>query len=96
MTRKRSEKRSRKAPSSFDRARDELFSAIRQCGVMDAMEEDREPWMDETLSFMSERYPDLSPVELQQLRATGLRFCRPVIPHGGEHTAISFEDANVA
>ena len=96
MTRKRSEKRSRKAPSTFDRARDELFSAIRQCGVMDALEEDREAWMNETLSFMAERYPGLSPVELSQLRVAGLRFCRPVIPHGGEHTALSLEDANVA
>lgn len=96
MTRKRSEKPSRKSPSSFDRARDELFSAIHQCGVMDAWDADREAWMDETLSFMGERYPELSPVELSQLRVAGLRFCQPVIPHGGEHTAISLEDANVA
>jgi hypothetical protein len=96
LARKRSEKRSRKAPSAFDRARDELFSAIRQCGVMDAWEEDREAWMDETLTFMAERYPELAPTELKQLRVTGLRFCRPVIPHGGEHTALSLEDANVA
>jgi hypothetical protein len=52
--------------------------------------------MEETLSFMAERYPDLSTGELKQLRVAGERFCRPVIPHGGEHTAISFEDANVA
>jgi hypothetical protein len=96
LTRKRSEKRIRKAPSAVDRARDELFSAIRQCGVIDAWEPDREAWMDETLMFMAERYPELSPAELKQLRLTGLRFCRPVIPHGGEHTALSLEDANVA
>jgi isopenicillin N synthase-like dioxygenase len=96
LTRKRSEKRIRKAPSAVDRARDELFSAIRQCGVMDAWDEDRETWMTETVTFMAERYPELSPAELKQLRLTGLRFCRPVIPHGGEHTALSLEDANVA
>jgi hypothetical protein len=80
----------------MDRARDELFSAIRQCGVLAAEREEQIEWMDETLNFMAERHPELTPQELQQLRDTGLRFCQPVIPHGREHTALAHEDATAA
>ena len=52
--------------------------------------------MTETLGFMAERHPELTPQELDQLRIAGARFCEPVIPHGKEHTAISLEDANAA
>jgi hypothetical protein len=76
----------------LDRARDELFSAIRQCGVFGAEREDQIEWMDETLGFMKERHPELSRQELGQLREAGLRFCQPVIPHGREHTAIAHEE----
>ena len=52
--------------------------------------------MTETLGYMAQRHPDLTPVELDQLKSTGLHFCGPVIPHGKEHTAISLEGVNVA
>lgn len=80
----------------IDRARDELFSHIHRCAVLDATEDQQQEWMDDTLQFMAERYPALSPAELDQLRALGLRFCQPAIPHGKEHTALSEEDANAA
>lgn len=80
----------------LDRARDELFSAIRQCGVLGAEREEQVEWMDDTLAYMKERHPDLTPQELTQLRDAGLRFCQPVIPHGREHTAIAHEDATAA
>lgn len=96
MTRKRGGKRTRREPSQFDRARDELFSAIRQCGVMEAMDDERVAWMTDTLGFMTERHPGLSATDLEQLRIAGLRFCAPVIPHGKEHTALTLEDANAA
>jgi hypothetical protein len=95
-SRDRRPRHDRKEPSAFDRARDELFHAIRQCGVLGAPAEEQVAWMDETLAFMAERHPDLSPVELEHLKRTGLRFCQPVIPHGAQHTAISAEGANVA
>lgn len=84
------------APSAYDRARDELFHAIRHCGVLSAGEEEQIEWMDDTLSFMKERHKDLTERELEQLRHTGLSFCQPVIPHGAEHTAIKPEGANAA
>lgn len=101
--RKRENRKSRTAPRSnassptaLDRARDELFSAIRQCGVLGADRDEQLEWMEETLGFMKERHPELGAPELSQLREAGLRFCQPVIPHGREHTALAHEDANAA
>jgi len=42
-----------------------LFSAIRQCGVIGAAEDDQVEWMDDTIRFLAERYPELSPTELE-------------------------------
>jgi hypothetical protein len=89
--------RSTPAPQTvLDRARDELFSAIRQCGVLAAERDDQVEWMDDTLNYMKERHPELARQELLQLREAGLRFCQPVIPHGHEHTAMAHEDATAA
>lgn len=73
--------------STFDRARDELFSHIHRCEVIGATEEQQVEWMDDTIQYMAERYPDLDDRELQQLRDLGLRFCQPVIPLGGEKSS---------
>ena len=82
--------------TSQDRARNELFSAIRQCGVIGAHEEEQVEWMAETVDFLSSRYPDLGEADREALHQTGLRFCQPVIPHGAQPTATSLEDANAA
>jgi hypothetical protein len=62
-----------------DRARDELFSHINRCGVIHAAEEDQKSWMDETMEYLGERYPDLSDTDLKDLYTVGIRFCRPAI-----------------
>jgi hypothetical protein len=64
------------------RARDELFSHINRCGVLQAEEDDQKHWMDETIDYLAERYPDLSDGDLQDLYSVGIRFCQPAIPHG--------------
>lgn len=64
-----------------ERARDELFSHIHRCGVLRATEEHQAEWMDDTVGYISERYPELSEEQLTELRTMGLRFCRPVINH---------------
>ena len=64
-----------------DRARDELFSHINRCGVLDAAEEDQREWMDETLDYLADRYPDLSDQDLRELHTVGMRFCGPAIPY---------------
>jgi len=68
--------------SNLDKARDELFAHINRCGVLKADEEQQVEWMGDTLGYISECYPDLSDTELNQLKAIGLRFCRPAVPYG--------------
>lgn len=62
-----------------ERARDELFSHIHRCGVLRSAAEHQVEWMDDTIAYISERYPDLTAEQLDELRTMGLRFCRPVI-----------------
>ena len=73
--------------TALDRARDELFSHINRCGVLDASDDQQKEWMDDTLKFIEERYPALSNPELKQLEELGMRYCKPVIRHGKDHTA---------
>ena len=65
-------------PTSFDQARDELFSHILRCGVIEAEPEQQKEWMDDTMQYLGERYPDLEEEQLAQVRVLGERFCRPV------------------
>jgi hypothetical protein len=69
----------------MDRARDELFSHINRCGVLQASPEDQKIWMTETIDYLAERYPDLSDLHLDQLHNIGLRFCAPAIGHGTDN-----------
>lgn len=64
-----------------ERARDELFSHINRCGVLKAEADDQKHWMDETMEYLGERYPDLTDAELKELYTVGLRFCQPAIAH---------------
>jgi hypothetical protein len=80
----------------LDRARDELFSHINRCGVLQASSEDQTSWMDETIDYIGERYPDLTDTDLTDLHQVGVRFCQPAIPHGGDNTAKPEGDANAA
>ena len=64
------------------RARDELFSHINRCGVLQAENDDQTHWMNETIDYLAERYPDLADGDLQDLYSVGIRFCQPAIPHG--------------
>jgi len=68
--------------SMINRARDELFSHINRCGVLQAEDDDQQHWMEETIDYLAERYPDLSDADLQDLFSVGMRFCSPAIPHG--------------
>ena len=63
----------------IERARDELFSHIHRCGVLDAKEADQDVWMTETVEYLGERYPDLGVADLAKLKKVGLQFCQPVI-----------------
>lgn len=63
----------------IERARDELFSHIHRCGVLDAEAADQDVWMTETVEYLAERYPDLDVADLAKLKKVGLQFCKPVI-----------------
>lgn len=67
-------------PSQFEQARDELFSHILRCGVLEAAEEHRGDWFDDTMDYLAERYDTLTAAELTELRTLGERYCRPVVP----------------
>jgi hypothetical protein len=77
----------------MDRARDELFSHINRCGVLQAGEEDQKHWMDETIEYIGERYPDLADADLGQLYEIGIRFCKPAIARGAASNAITAPEA---
>jgi hypothetical protein len=73
-------KKLRRAPEavSFAQARDEMFSHILRCGVIEALPEHQKDWFDDTMLYLQDRYEDLSDEELVQLRQLGERFCQPV------------------
>jgi hypothetical protein len=76
MTKKKT--RSSSEALTFTQARDELFSHILRCGVIDALPEHQKDWFDDTMGYISERYEDLSPEQQSQLRLLGERYCQPV------------------
>jgi hypothetical protein len=63
---------------SFAQARDEMFSHILRCGVIDALPEHQKDWFDDTMLYLADRYEDLTEEELTQLRVLGERFSQPV------------------
>ncbi len=75
-----SKKNTRSAPeaASFAQARDELFSHILRCGVIEALPEHQKEWFDDTMGYVADRYEDLTEEELAQLRTLSERYCQPV------------------
>ena len=73
----------------FAQARDELFSHINRCGVLNATDEDKTTWMDETIDYLGERYPELASPDLTQLHSVGIRFCQPAINNVPTQTAVA-------
>jgi hypothetical protein len=65
-------------PTAFAQGRDELFSHILRCGVIDALPEHQKEWLDDTMLYLADRYEDLTKAELDELRVLGERFCQPV------------------
>lgn len=75
-------KKFRQSPAplaSFDQARDELFSQILRCGVIDALPEHQKEWLDDTMQYLAGRYEDLSEEDVGKVRTLGERYCQPVV-----------------
>jgi hypothetical protein len=49
-----------------------------KCGVIGALPEHQTEWFDATMTYFEERYPELSKLELVQLRTLGERFAQPM------------------
>jgi hypothetical protein len=65
------------AASPFEEARDELFQHIMRCGVVGSTPEHQEEWFNETMSYMTDRYPELGAEQVSELRKLGERFSQP-------------------
>lgn len=78
--------------TDLDLARDELYSHIQRCGVLEATEEDAREWLADTLEYMAERYPQLSGAERKRLETMAHRYIKPIVPHGKETTAENREE----
>ncbi|MEO7822232.1 MAG: hypothetical protein ABIS15_01395 [Gemmatimonadaceae bacterium] len=61
----------------FEKARDELFQHIMSCGVVGSAADDQKDWFDNTIEYLAERYHELSPSEIAELRVLGERFAQP-------------------
>lgn len=61
----------------FEEARDEMFQHIMKCGVIGAVPEDQQAWFDSTVSYLTERYHELTPKQISELRVLGERFSQP-------------------
>lgn len=61
----------------FEEARDEMFQHIMKCGVIGSHAEDQKEWFDGTMTYLSERYHELSQRQIAELRVLGERFSQP-------------------
>ena len=64
-------------PTPFEEARDELFQHVMQCGVIGADPEHQGEWFDQTMAYFTDRFPELTPAQLKELRTLGERFAQP-------------------
>ena len=79
MGKNRPDNRRASAPTPFEQARDELFSHILRCGVLEAVPEHQNEWFDDTMLYLRDRYPQLGDEQVAELRLLGERYCRPVV-----------------
>lgn len=82
-------------PTAFDQARDELFSHVLRCGVLEAAPEHQKEWMDDTMGYIADRYPDLSADDLGKVRVLGERFCQPVVKRPAADEPVAEAEAEV-
>jgi hypothetical protein len=54
-----------------------MFQHIIRCGVIGSAAEHRADWFDQTIQYLEERYHELEPAQIAELRTLGERFCEP-------------------
>jgi hypothetical protein len=65
------------APSPLEQARDEMFQHIMRCGVVGADPAHQAEWFNETMAYLADRYHELAPADIADLRTMGERFVQP-------------------
>jgi hypothetical protein len=65
------------AATPFEEARDEMFQQIMKCGVIGADADHQREWFDGTMGYLADRYHELSPKDIAELRTLGERFVQP-------------------
>ena len=84
-------------PSPFEQARDEVFQHIIACGVIGTHPDDQAEWFGETIKYIGDRYHELTPAQLSELRTLGERFAKPAKVGGDDsETAESASTADAA
>ncbi len=76
-TKNRFRKEPVRVASPFEEARDELFQQVMRCGVIGAAPDDQKEWFDNTMDYLADRYHELTPTEMEELRVLGERFAQP-------------------
>ena len=77
MTKKNRQRRVVTPPTPFEQARDELFQQIMRCEVIGASADHQGEWFAETMAYFAQRYPELKPADVNDLRQLGERFVQP-------------------
>jgi hypothetical protein len=77
LTKKNRQRRVVTPPTPFEQARDELFQQIMRCEVIGATPDHQAEWFNETMTYFAERYPELKPADVNDLRKLGERFVQP-------------------
>jgi hypothetical protein len=77
LTKKNRQRRVVTPPTPFEQARDELFQQIMRCEVISASPDHQGEWFTETMTYFAERYPELKPADVNDLRKLGERFVQP-------------------
>jgi hypothetical protein len=65
------------AATPFEVARDEMFQHIMKCDVIGAADDDQREWFDSTMSYLADRYHELTEKDIVELRVLGERFVQP-------------------
>ena len=54
-----------------------MFQHIMRCGVIGSAPQHQAEWFNETIAYLEDRYHELSPAQIAELRTLGERFCQP-------------------
>ena len=76
-TNHRGPRRDSASPTPYEEARDELFQHIMSCGVIGSAAEHQAEWFDATMAYLTDRFPELAPTQMSELRTLGERFAQP-------------------